>query len=322
MKKLITIGFSTHRIETLPFAKQLMENHDIIILEEPYNPAFYEFLKDNLSLEEYLKTTDFWFPQFIKESCLILKEFYKKGKIIFQIEPYLEILAKIYQKITKEEKIEDILEDSELREIYLVENKTIGKLLEFYQISLKGNFFEIIKAVKTFSKADAERFRLRDLLRAKAILKILPEKGNIYIEAGTIHLYFKRLLHYYLDKNWKISHKFLLEKFLKPLTGKAWIFPPGELLTLRYILKRKEDTKIENLLAARSLIYIKIIPKEELIPSSKEPYPHIKKELKAIEMVNKLSFEDCAKLYKKLFFVKDPETAEKIVQEYLNSFNN
>lgn len=322
MEKLITIGFSPHRIETLPFAKQLMENHDIIILEEPYNPAFYEFLEDNLSLKEYLKTVDFWFPQFIKESSLIIKELYKKGKIIFQIEPYLEKLIKIQQKIAREEKIENILNDPELKEIYWVENKAIGKLLEFYQISLGENFLEIITAVKTFSKADAERFRLRDLLRAKAVLKILPEKGRIYIEAGTIHLYFKRLIHFYLGKSWKIEHKFLLEKFLKPLTGRPWIFPPGELLTLRYILKRKENIEIENLLAARSLIYIKIIPKEELIPSSKELFPHITQELKAIKMVNKLSFEDCAKLYKKLFFIKDPETAKKIVENYLNSFNN
>jgi hypothetical protein len=30
----ITIGFSSHRIEVIPFAKRLMESHDVIMTEE------------------------------------------------------------------------------------------------------------------------------------------------------------------------------------------------------------------------------------------------------------------------------------------------
>ncbi|PMP95088.1 MAG: hypothetical protein C0169_05765 [Thermodesulfobacterium geofontis] len=319
MEKLITVGFSPHRIETLYFAKNLMKEHDIIILEEPYNENFYAFLEDKISLEKYLETNDFWFPEFVKIASLILKNFYKQGKKIFQIEPYLERVLLIQSKLAKKENLEELLKDPELKEVYQVEHKAVGRLLEFYEISLKEDFLEIVSAVKIFSKADAERFRLRDKLRAKAILKILPEKGKIYIEAGTIHIYFKKLLHIYAGKSWKIIHKFLLEDYLRPITGKPWIFPPGELLTLRYILKRKENSQIENLLAARSLIYIKIIPKEELMPSPKDPFPHAKRELKAIQMVNMLSFEDCAKLYKEIFFIKKPDKAQKIVEDFLRA---
>ncbi|MDF2953137.1 MAG: hypothetical protein OD816_000382 [Thermodesulfobacterium sp.] len=317
MERLITLGFSPHRIETLPLAEKLMKEHDIIILEEPYNELFFSFLENKISLETYVENNDFWFPNFVKRASLILKNLYNQGKKIFQIEPYLERVLLIQNKLAEGQTPEEILQDSKLKEVYHIENRAIGKLLDYYKTSLENNFSKIIEAVKVFSKADAERFRLRDKLRAKAILKILPERGKVYVEAGTIHIYLKKLLHIYLGKQWKIRHKFLLENYFKPLTGKSWIFPPGELLTLRYILKRKEDPQAENLLAARSLIYIKIIPKEELVPSEKELFPHANKELKAIQMVNKLSFNECATLYRELFFIKDPDKAKKVVENFL-----
>ncbi len=318
MERIITIGFSPHRIETLYFAEKLMKEHDIVVLEEPHNEMFFSFLEDKIPLESYIENNDFWFPEFVKRASLILKNLYKQGKRILQIEPYLEKVLLIQKRLSEGDNLEEILQDKELKEVYEVEHKAIGKLLEFYQVSMGDDFLKIVEAVKTFSKADAERFRLRDRLRAKAILKILPEKGKVYIEAGTIHIYFKKLLHLYLGKTWKIRHKFLLEDYLKPIIGKAWLFPPGEILTLRYILKRKENQQIENLLSARSLIYIKVIPKEELVPSEKEPFPHLKKELKAIKMVNRLSFEDCKRLYKEIFFIKEPKLAFKVVKEFIS----
>ena len=317
MERLITLGFSPHRIETLSLAEKLMKEHDIIILEEPYNKLFFSFLENKIPLETYIESNDFWFPNFVKSASLILKNLYNQGKRIFQIEPYLERVILIQNKLAEGQTPEKILQDPELKEVYYMENKAIGKLLDYYKTSLENDFSKIIKAVKIFSKADAERFRLRDKLRAKAILKILPERGKVYVEAGTIHIYLKKLLHIYLGKKWKIRHKFLLENYFKPLTGKSWIFPPGELLTLRHILKRKEDPYIEDLLAARSLIYIKIIPKEEIIPTPEDPFPHATREISAINMVNKLSFEDCKILYKSLFFIKNYLEAKELVKTYI-----
>jgi len=316
-ENFLTIAFSPHRIETLPFAQKLMQKHDFIILEEPKNPLFYAFLKNEVSLEEYLKSSDFWFPEFVKETLLLMKSLHNQGKVILQVEPYLEIVSKFQNSLEKGENLENLLNDPEIKEVYLKENKAVGKLIKFYEASIGDDFLKIVSTVKEFSKADAERFRLRDYLRAKAVLELLPSKGKIYIESGTIHIYFKKLLHIYLKKPWKIFHKFLLEDFLKPKFNRPWIFPPGELLTLRYILKRKEDPHIENLLAARSLIYIKIIPKEEIIPTPEDPFPHAKREIEAINMVNKLSFEDCKILYKSLFFIKNYLEAKEIVKTYV-----
>jgi hypothetical protein len=48
-------------------------------------------------------------------------------------------------------------------------------------------------------------------------------------------------------------------------------------------------------LAARSLIYSKIIAKEELTDNS-SALPHLRNELACIQMVNRLSIDDCRRL--------------------------
>lgn len=315
----VWVCFSTHRIEILPFAQNYMQNADLIILEEPYNPYLDKFLKEEIDEDTYLKTEEFWFPQFVRETLKILRELYKRGKKILQIEPYLEKIKLIQEKLEKEEKI-NLNSDEVLREVYKAENKAVGKLLEFYEASIKKDFETVVEKVKEFSKADAERFRLRDYLRAKKIIENLPQKGKVYIEAGTIHQYLKKLLILVLRKNTKVLHKFLLEEVFKPLFNKPFIFPPGEALTLRYIFSLKKNDLLENILAARSLIYIRIIPKDELIPTEKNPFPHLKKELKAILMVNLLNFEDCKNLYKRLMFIKDSEEGEKEVESYVKKY--
>jgi len=311
------IGFSPHRVEVLPFAEKHMQGSDLILLEEPADPYFPKFLEGSLSADEYLSKKDFWFPGFAKESLKLLKCLYSSGCQILQVEPYFEALSIIQNAITRGDDLAEVLKRKDYREVYEAENLATGKLLAYYKATLEEDFEAIIGKVIEFSKADAERFRLRDRLRAEAIKKILEKNRaeKVYIEAGTIHIYFKKLLHIFLKNTCQVKHAFLLEPVVKALTGKPWIFPPGELLTLRFILKRKRNPEVEKLLAARSLIYIKIIPKEEFFPTQEEPYPHLKAELKAISLVNKLSFEDCRKLYKKLFFIKSWQDALKEVEK-------
>ncbi|AIH03479.1 hypothetical protein [Thermodesulfobacterium commune] len=316
----IIVGFSTHRIEVLPFAKDFMESAEVIILEEPPNEKFCSVLEGKISEEDYVLNEEFWFPEFEKQTLKLLKNFHQQGKKIFQIEPYLEgvkILQQRAEGIVSHQSIDEVL----LERIAETEKNAIGKLLRFYEVSLTGDFEKIVDSVKDFSKADAERFRLRDQLRVEAILKVLLslKQGlkKVYVEAGTIHLYFKKLLQLNTLSLGKVSQFFLLQKVLKSLVGKPYVFPPGELLTLRYIFNRKENPKTENLLAARSLVYIKIIPKEELLPHEENPFPHLKEELHAIKLIERLDFEDCKRLYSKLFWIKDYKEARKLVEDYL-----
>ncbi|MEZ0344791.1 MAG: hypothetical protein ABWJ99_08350 [Caldimicrobium sp.] len=312
MKELI-VGFSHHRLEVLPHLKTYLEKADLIILEEPASKNFESFLKGEKGFYEALKEEELGFPEYTKELWNYLKKLYQEGKEIFQIEPYLSGLKRIYEEITANEKKEF---DEVLQRIYDTENRCTGKLLEFYESTLKDDFETVINRVIDFSREDAKRFKLRDEMRAQAILENLPDTGKIYIEAGTSHLHLLKRLSKNLKGKGGLKVVFLLGEVCKKLTGKTWIYPPGELLTLKHILGHKMERFEERLLSARALIFIKIIPKEELRPNPQNPYPHLHWELSANFMVEKLSFEDCKQLYKKTFFVSDYEKAFMIVKSY------
>ncbi|MCS7199561.1 MAG: hypothetical protein NZ850_04370 [Caldimicrobium sp.] len=315
MERKILIGFSSHRVETLSWAEKFMQESQVIFLEEPENEILQRFLRDEISLEKYLKMKEFQFPVFAEKMAKIVKDLYQKGKEVLAVEPYLERVGRIYQLLEEGKEPSEILTHQELRKVYEIERKVTGALLDFYQASLGSDFKVLLEKVKIFSKFDAERFRLRDRLRAKAIIKMLPPSGKVYVEAGTIHLFLKKYLRAKLKNTWTVRSKYLLEDFVKGEKGRRWIYPPGELLTLRYIFKVKENEEIENLLSARSLIYILLIEKEERIPTEDNPFPHLREELQIIQKLNSFSLLDCSFIYPKLRF-REREVALKIFENY------
>jgi len=310
----IILGFSHHRLEVIPHLETFLKEVDLVILEEPENERFEECLKGKISLEEYLEAEDYAFPEYVRASLRLFRKYYQKGKRFFQIEPYFSILKKIYEGC-KNGDVKGL--GKEYEKVYEMERKCTEKLLEFYEASLSSDFDKIVEKVIAFSKVDAERFILRDEMRLSAILEALPQKGKVFIEAGTSHLYLYRELLKKLHHKWKVRLFYLLEGLSLKETGKRWNYPPGELLTLKHIFRKELREEEEKLLSARALIYIKIIPKEELFPTSENPYPHFYAELKAYNLVNKLSFEDCKKLYFRLFPVRDYQEGLRIIQFYL-----
>jgi hypothetical protein len=152
-------------------------------------------------------------------------------------------------------------------------------------------------------------------MRAEAISEILSEDKTVYVEAGAIHVYLEKALRQRLGKKWQIKSVFLLEPVVKKLTGKRKVIAPGDILTEHYIFRKRKDEDFENLLAARSLIYIQILAKEEITPSITDKTPHIKDEIRAIETANKLTFAQCEEIYRKIRFL-DRQKALEIIQEY------
>jgi hypothetical protein len=309
---IITIGFSAHRIEVISFARRLMENHDVIITEEAPNSRFKNMLNKKVSVDKYLSEIDSEFPEFSCYMYKLLRKFYQKGKKILQIEPYIEGLMEIHQKFFEGKEPYEVLEIPSLKDVYKTEKKTTGALLHFYESSMSKSFAEIIYAVKNFAHADAERFRIRDTMRAKAISEILPKDKAVYIEAGAIHIYLERVLRQILGRRWQIKSVFVLEPVVEKLTGRKKVVAPGDILTQHYIFRRKKNEDFENLLAARALIYIQILEKEEMAPSKAEKTPHVKDEIRAIEIVNKLTFAQCEEIYGKIRF-KNCQQALEIV---------
>jgi hypothetical protein len=314
----ITIGFSSHRIETIPFAKRLMENHEVIILEEAPNLEFKDMLNKESSVNKYLDGIDSGFPEFSRRIYKILQGFHSRGKKILQIEPYMDWLTRIHEMFSEGKEPSEVLRMPELKEVYEAEKKVTGALLHFYESSMGKSFARVIDAVKNFANADAERFRLRDTMRAKAISKILSENQTVYVEAGAVHTYLERVLRQTLGEKWQIKSVFLLEPVVEKLTGKKQVIAPGDILTEHYIFGRKGNDEFETLQAARALIYIQILEKEEMIPTKEEKTPHIKDEIRAIELANKLSLDQCEEIYKKIRF-KSRNQALKIVQGYISS---
>lgn len=314
----VNIVFSSHRVEFLSSIYDWMKQSDLIILEEAPNEMFKKMLKEEISIEEYLEEEIFEFPEFSYRFYEVLKKLYRSGKEIIQIEPYMEKLLKIYDLFSDGKMPQDIEKIAELKDVYEVEKRATKKLIDFYEASISSPFNEIVEIVKKFAKADAERFRLRDNLRANAIVDSLPEKGKVFIEAGAIHQYLSKVLSEKLASHCKINKVFSLENIVKELTGKRWLFPPGDILTLRYIFSKRENEEWENLLSARSLIYIMLIEKEEMLPNEKNKTPHLIDEIEVVRMVNKLSFKDCERLYREIRF-KNKEKAKGIVNNFVLS---
>lgn len=106
----ITIGFTSHRIETLAYAKRLMEQHDIIIIEEAPTPNFVDMLNKKLSISKYIREEYLEFPKFSFRYHKLLRKLYCEGKEIIQVEPYMEKLFTIYEMFSNGKKPSDVLD--------------------------------------------------------------------------------------------------------------------------------------------------------------------------------------------------------------------
>ncbi len=279
-----------------------MEQHDIIIIEEAPTPNFTDMLNKKISISKYIKEEYLEFPKFSFRYHKLLRKLYCEGKEILQVEPYMEKLFTIYELFSNGKTPSDVLDIPVLKDVYIAEKNATAALLDFYEYSMKSSFRETVNAVIKFAKFDAQRFRLRDKMRADAIVRMIWQDKKYYIEAGGMHIFFEKRLRQKLGRKYNINTIFLLEPFIQRLTGKKKFLPPGDFLTINYILGKRLNEQIENLLAARSLIYIMLLKKEEMVPSKDKEAPHLEHEIKINEFVNTLSFTQCEGLYKKIRF--------------------
>jgi len=75
-----------------------------------------------------------------------------------------------------------------------------------------------------------------------------------------------------------------------------------------------------DLLAARSLIYIKLIEKEELLPGESRT-PHIEDEIEVNRLVDRLNFNQCRELFQQIRLSKR-EQAVEMAREYVRSIEH
>ncbi len=313
MNNVINLVYATHRPETLQITAELMATQDAIFLEEPPHPHFFDMLEGRLSIDEYMLEQDLEYPEFSLQQYTLLRSLHNEGKEIQQIEPFLDHLVQIHFFFADGNSPADLDKDSIRYQVYLRERDATAALIDYYKAVQKGDFDNILQAVQHFAQADAERFRLRDTLRSEALVQHLPERGSAFIEAGTIHVLLNTFLQQQLPSKNILETVSVEQLALEKLNLHGTFFSPGDELTIAYLKNDMMSGDQQNLLAARSLIYAKIVTKEEIEESS-TGYPHTRNEFEVIQHVNSLNISDCRHLFFNIRKLKTKHALQKVTK--------
>ena len=311
----ITICYSTHRPETLALTARIMHDHDVIILEEPVHLDFAEVLSGSLEIKAHLLELDLGYPEFTACQYRLLQQFSRAGKQILQVEPYLEHLLSIQYFLAEGHSPDEITPNTVDHSVYCAERNATGKLINYYKEVRGDDFSKILSTMNAFARADAARFVLRDSLRVERILNVLDHGKDTYIEAGSIHLLLYRLLAKNLSKEWHLHIHSIDREAIKILNRKGNLFSPGDNLTLYYIWGRNVSRRKWEMGCAQSLIYSKIIQKEEILGGGTK-FPHTCNELESIATVKQFSTETCRILFQLIRSLSSEEAAD-VVKTYL-----
>ena len=294
----ITLGFTVFRPETVPFAARAMHGHDLVVLEEPVTPGFEEMLKGELAIDEYLMLTDFEFPEYARLQCQALKELFAGGAEVLQVHPWMDELVAIHEFLAAGNGPGDIPRHGTAWPVYSREREWTGKLLDFYQASAESDFQKTLQSVLEFARIDAEKIRDMDAARVKAVVRAAQGRSKVYVECGVIHqLMVGSCLRAFGRE--RVRTLYLMEDVCKDRYGVRRLLPPGDVLTLMYLHRAPRDSRRELLLAARSLIYSRLMEKEEIFECASR-FPHLDTEAAVLALVGSMDLSQCRSLFKKL----------------------
>ncbi len=313
----ITLCYSTHRPETLALTARIMQTHDVILLEEPHHPDFHKALGGKLCLEDHLLEYDREYPAFTLGQYRLLQQLYQAGKTVVQVEPYWDHLLWIQYFLAEDHRPDEIFPNTPVHAVYCAERDATKNLLEYYKKVRGHDFQTILAAMNSFAMADARRFILRDSLRAKRIVDLLIPGKSTYIEAGSIHLLLKPLLSKSLSAEWQLQSRDIDREAMRMLNLQGCLFSPGDELTLDYIFGRRVSRKQWQLRCAQTLIYSRIVLKEE-ISGTDGDFPHTRNEIRSIAAVKKLSIAECRTLFQQIRSVNQAD-AYDITATYLKT---
>jgi len=312
----ITLGLSVHRPEMIPLIGSWMQRHDAIFLEEPPESNFRPMLRGAVAIDDYLMPLDVEYPEFSRAMCRLLRNLHAAGKKIYQVEPFWEVLLGIHAFFAAGHAPANLSKRSLQWPVYQAERMATGALLAYYHAVIKESFEQTLAAILRFARADAARFRLRDSLRAQALAPLIEGSPSAFIEAGLMHFQLWRLLRQELPEPDRVRPVFLAADALEEFTDSGHLYGPGDQLTLLFIFHPTiAETERHRLLAARAIVYAKIIAKEEL-ETDAGTFPHLRDELDCIRTTGNLSLPDCRELFPLIRRSKSA-AARQIVSDYL-----
>lgn len=317
----LTLALSTHRLETLKITANLMEQSDLILLEEPPHPDFHWMLEGRCAIEEHLLELDIEYPLFVSGQYQLLRTLHKQGKKILQVEPFWQYLYQIQDFLADGHGPQEIDRTSVLYSVYEHERIATGRLIAYYKAVRGSKFDKILKTMDLFARADAARFRLRDELRANAIMGQLRSNhgSRVYVEAGAIHLLLNKYLAERLaafTTGWQMHTHFIEQEVTRSIGGGGRLVSPGDELTLEYMFDRPVRSRRSELLCAQALIYTKLVRKEEY-DGEQEGFPHTINDMETIRIVRRLGLAGCRELFFALRSLDSVEASE-YVQKYLS----
>jgi hypothetical protein len=283
----------------LPFAEKAMEGFGGVALEEPHTPGFEEMLSGELDIEQYLQLTDYEFPEYSRRSCELLRRLYAGGTAVYQVDPFMDELVRIHEFFAEGGTPQELKEGTPTRAVYECERMWTGRLIGFYERSMRAGFDGLVRAVQAFAAADAEKGRMRDQMRAERLIELLPDLGSLYVEAGYIHFALFRELMRRIPSGWRLRPVHIMESVSRPLCGRRRPLGPGDVLTLLYTCRPGYAGNRDEVLAARSLVYNKMIEKEEMSAESAD-YPHLRDECEVVRTVGALTYEQCRRIYERV----------------------
>jgi len=294
-----------------------MNRHDAIFLEDPPSDDLDRMLAGDLSVDDYVEAADTEYPEFTGQMSFLLRKMAAQGKIVLAVEPFLKHLLEIHEFFAEGGTPAELNPDTDQFRVYAAERDATGGLLAFYRAAASGSFVKTVRAVKEFARLDAKRFLLRDRMRAKALAEKVRLFQSSYVEAGQIHVYLWRMLRAELELEISVKPCFLMMPVVRDVGVGRHLYGPGDVLTLLYIFHPNFHSPTEDLLAARALIYNKVIEKNE-ITTSIDTHPHLRNELETIETVRQLSLEDCRRLFPYICR-ETTENAKRQVHRYIRN---
>jgi hypothetical protein len=310
----MTLGLSIHRPEMIPLIAEKMRQHEAIFLEEPPAAGFKPMLTGALAVDDYLKPLDVEYPAFSRDMCYLLRDLHANGKKIFQVEPFLEILFSIHEFFADGHRPGELNKTSAQYPVYLTERNATKALVDYYQTAVTGSFESTVAAVKQFARMDAARFRLRDSLRAQELMSKVGKHSSSFVEAGIIHYALWGLLRKQILPPEKVQLIHLADDALKSMGDNGRLYGPGDQLTLLYLFHPNlSETRREELLAARSIIFSKISAKEERTDDL-DRFPHLRDELACIRATKQLEMDDCRRLFPLVRRAKSAEARQMVAQ--------
>ena len=311
----ITIAYSNHRPEALRYTAEAMRRHEAVFLEEAPDPAFDAMLDGQLAIDDYLAGLDIEYPEFSRLSCRMIRELNAGGTRFEQVDPFIERLLRIHEMFASGTTPGDVQADLQLKDVYAAEKIATRRLIEFYAAAATKPFQTILDALKAFARVDAARFRFRYTLRADALALKIGHYSSSYIEAGSMHLWLRRSIKRKFSSVHAIRSHYPMAEAVRAITGRSYLMGPGDDLTLRYIYTPRADSPAIDLLAARALIFNKILTKTEIMDTT-DDCPHTRDEWCALQKVNRLDMDDCGALFPHIRAVGTTK-ANTLVDAYL-----